>query len=61
MKHSLNSPKNNKVYNEAMARNHFSKKGGPYFVGQTFSQHNDPAKPKISLLAKIKKLLKLSK
>jgi hypothetical protein len=24
-----------------MTRNYFSRKGGPYFVGQTFSQHKE--------------------
>jgi hypothetical protein len=24
-----------------MTRNYFSKKGGPYFVGETFSQHTE--------------------
>lgn len=24
-----------------MTRNHFSKKGGPYFVGQTFTSHTE--------------------
>lgn len=48
-----------------MTRNHFSKKGGPYFVGQTFSQHTDShedhSNKKESIFNKIKKLLKLSK
>lgn len=48
-----------------MTRNHFSKKGGPYFVGEIFSQHTDSHEDhtdeKPSILDKIKKLLKLSK
>lgn len=24
-----------------MTRNYFSRKGGPYFIGQTFSQHKE--------------------
>jgi hypothetical protein len=48
-----------------MTRNHFSKKGGPYFVGQTFSQHTDShedhSHEKESIFNKIKKLLKFSK
>lgn len=44
-----------------MTRNHFSKKGGPYFINDGFSSHVDPVEPKVSLFAKIKKLLKLSK
>ena len=45
-----------------MTRNHFSKKGGPYFVGQAFSQHaenqrcTDPSCS--STMAKIKKFFK---
>ncbi len=31
----------NQVYNGFMTRNYFSRKGGPYFVGQTFSQHTE--------------------
>jgi hypothetical protein len=48
-----------------MTRNYFSKKGGPYFVGQTFSQHTDSHEDhtheKPSILDKIKKFLKLFK
>jgi hypothetical protein len=48
-----------------MTRNYFSKKGGPYFVGEIFSQHTDSHEDhtheKPSILDKIKKLLKLSK
>jgi hypothetical protein len=44
-----------------MTRNHFSKRGGPYFINDGFSSHEEHAKPIASLLAKIKKLLKLSK
>ena len=44
-----------------MSPRHFSSKYGPYFVGQTFRHDRGPAKPKTSILDKIKKLFKLSK
>lgn len=49
------------VYNHSMSPRHFSNKYGPYFVGETFRHEKDPVKPKVSILDKIKKLLKLSK
>lgn len=45
-----------------MTPRHFSDKNGPYFIGQPFSQHiESKINEKVSLLKKIKKLLKLSK
>ena len=46
------------MYNETMSPRHFSSKGGPYFIGQTFRHDVGPAKPKRSLLARIKQFLK---
>ena len=46
------------VYNIFMTRNHFSKKGGPYFVADIFYQ--PPRKPsnKVSTIARIKSFFK---
>jgi hypothetical protein len=42
-----------------MTRDYFSRKGGPYFVGQTFSQHPEVYKPtSVSLIGKIKSFFK---
>jgi hypothetical protein len=45
-----------------MTRNYFSKKGGPYFVGQTFSQHIEKPEDKgldsVSLIGRIKSFFK---
>jgi hypothetical protein len=42
-----------------MTRNYFSKKGGPYFVGQTFSQHPEVHAPNsVSLIGRIKSFFK---
>jgi hypothetical protein len=42
-----------------MTRNYFSRKGGPYFVGQTFSQHQENQDKKvIPIIGKISTLLK---
>jgi hypothetical protein len=45
-----------------MTRNYFSRKGGPYFVGQTFTQHTEKPERKglgsIPTIGKISALLK---
>jgi len=45
-----------------MTRNYFSRKGGPYFVGQTFSQHSEKPEYKglgsIPIIGKIVSTLK---
>jgi len=45
-----------------MTRNYFSRKGGPYFVGQTFSQHSEKPEDKglksIPIIGKVTTLLK---
>jgi hypothetical protein len=52
----------NQVYNSIMTRNYFSRKGGPYFVGQTFSQHSEKQEHKglgsIPIIGKVTSLLK---
>jgi hypothetical protein len=46
-----------------MTRNYFSRKGGPYFVGQTFSQHTEKPEHKglgsIPIIGKVTSLLKV--
>jgi hypothetical protein len=45
-----------------MTRNYFSRKGGPYFIGQTFSQHKDKPEDRglksIPIIGKVTSLLK---
>jgi hypothetical protein len=45
-----------------MTRNHFSKKGGPYFIGQSFTQHVSKPEDKglfsVSIIGKVVSLLK---
>lgn len=52
-------------YNGFMTRDYFSRKGGPYFVGQTFSQHSehldkipDNGLKSIPIIGKVSSLLK---
>jgi hypothetical protein len=45
-----------------MTRNYFSRKGGPYFIGQTFTQHTEKPEYKglgsIPIIGKVTTLLK---
>jgi hypothetical protein len=42
-----------------MTRDYFSRKGGPYFVGQTFSKHPEVYETKsVSLIGKIRSFFK---
>jgi len=45
-----------------MTRDYFSRKGGPYFVGQTFSQHSEHYAKKdhksVPIIGKVTALLK---
>jgi hypothetical protein len=49
-------------YNGFMTRDYFSRKGGPYFVGQTFSQHSEHYAKKdhksVPIIGKVTALLK---
>ena len=43
-----------------MTRNHFSKKGGPYFINDGFSKQNDPipTTPSVSFIDRVKAFFK---
>jgi hypothetical protein len=43
-----------------MTRNHFSKKGGPYFINDGFTKHNDhiPTPPSVSIIDRVKAFFK---
>ena len=49
----------NQCYNKIMTRDYFSRKGGPYFIGQTFSKHPEVYDTKcVSLICKVKSFFK---
>ena len=41
-----------------MTRNHFSNKGGPYFINDGFTRHNDVSTTSVSTIGKIKAFFK---
>jgi len=41
-----------------MTRNYFSRRGGPYFVSDGFSQHTDLPTTRVSTIARIKSFFK---
>ena len=49
--------KPNMVYNNYMTRNHFSKKGGPYFISDGFSKQKKVVKS-ITTIGRIKSFFK---
>ena len=46
------------MYNNIMTRNYFSKRGGPYFISDGLSKHNDPKPTTVSTIDKIKSFFK---
>ena len=48
-------------YNRSMTRNHFSKKGGPYFINDGFTSHKEHVNvstTSVSTIGKIKSFFK---
>jgi hypothetical protein len=44
-------------YNGYMTRNHFSKYGGPCFINNGFTKHNDVSTTRVSVIDKVKAFL----